>query len=366
VDSGQVIDGASGSIEWTHHTRFGNNITIGDVDGDGDIDIVAADRWENVTSYDPIAKTSIWTYNINDFCGLRLYNIDADPQDELIAGPCQHRALEIYDGSSGSMVLEDSIASEYYNSSLRSFSLGDIDDDGVEEIIFSTGSGSTASDNMAVVSLPTLGDSSEGALVNINPSQILGFKSIGWDQSTEQTRAVFILPETEGGDYVPDHGNRGLRLGLFSPSGDVSVSDILASNWNRLAAGVVVDSNADGISEAVVAVGEVFDGEVHHLNLNNFALTHTHTDLRGTEQYSRPEILSMSLGIDSDGSPKTVIATDELKLQVYDIASRQSSRWSGPRLSMAHQALLSQPRRHRNSRYGESLPMEVMQKLLQL
>lgn len=323
VDTGQVVDGANGDLEWTHFSRFGNNITIGDIDGDGDTEIVASDRWDNVTSYDPIAKTSIWTYNINDFCSLRLYNVDADPQDELVAGPCQYGSVEIYDGSSGTMLLQNKIANEGFNSSFRSFTLGDLDNDSVDELIFSTGSGSTAEDNMAVVALATLSDSTPNVVVNVNPSQIYGFKSIGWDTTTTaQHRAVFVLPETEGGDY-------GQRVGLLSSSGEFLVSDVIAPNWDNVAEGVVVDSNADGISEVVVGAGNVRAGEVHHLTLDDFTKTHLHTDLGGTEPHQRPEIVSMALGIDADGSSKAVIATNETKLQVYDIASMQAEWTSG-------------------------------------
>lgn len=332
VDTGQVIDGASGAIEWTHFNRFGDNITIGDVDGDGDTDIVAADRWENVTSYDPIAKTSIWSYNIDDFCSLRLYNVDADAQDELIAGPCQHGSVEIYDGSSGTMVLQDTVDSEHYNSSIRSYSFGDLDNDGVEELIFSTGSGSTAEDNMAVASLATLGDSAPGVVVNINPSQISGFKSIGWDTSTsEPARAVFLITETEGGDYFASpYGDDGPRLGLLSTTAEFTTSPILSNDWNPHSGGIVADTNADGVSEAVLGLERTYNrAEVQHFNLDDFALTHTHSDLGATNASDNPTIVSMSLGTDSDGSLKAIIATSEFKLQVYNLSNRQNVWTSG-------------------------------------
>lgn len=254
---------------------------------------------------------------------MRPYNVDGDSQDELIGGPCQHGSVEIYDGSSGTMVLQDDIDEPGYNSSLRSYSLGDLDNDGVNELIFSTGSGSTAEDNMAVVSLASLGDSTPGGVVHANPSQINGFKSIGWDTTTAaQERAVFVLPNTEG-------GGDGQRVGLLSTSGKFTVSDVIDPNWDDVAAGVVVDSNADSISAAVVGVGNVRDGEVHHLALDDFTKIHLHTDLDGTEQYQRPDSVSMSLGSDSDGSSKAVIATSELKLQIDDIASMQSDWTSG-------------------------------------
>lgn len=318
VGTGQVIDGATGNIEWAHFEPFGSNVTIGDVDGDGDNDIVAGDRWDNLTSYDPVAKTSIWSYNINDICGLRFRNIDDDPQDELFVGPCQHGVVEIYDGSSGSMLLQETITGNGFESSYRSFSFGDLDNDNVDEIIFSSGSGSSVDNNMIVASLATLGDQAPGVAVTLNPSQISGFNSIGWDNANpNDPRAVFVLPNTGGRDD-------GQRIATLSSGGEFLISDVLDSNYDEVSEGVVADAN--GIREALVAVGS---GRINHISLHDFSKTHLHTDLANDRPFSTAEVVSMSFGIDTDGRTKAIIATNQFKLQVYDIANRQAEWVSG-------------------------------------
>jgi len=259
VNTGSVVDPVSGLVEWQHTSAFGSRIAIGDVNGDGDTDIVASDRWDNVTSYDPVAQASMWVYDINDFCSLRLYNVDDDPQDELIAGPCQHGAVEIYDGASGTMVLQQEIDDPAYNSGLRSFSVGDLDADGIDELVFSTGTNTSAEDNMVVISLDGLGDTSPGVAVNLNPSTIKSFDIAGWDTTTTgQDTAVFVLPDTEGGDD-------GQRIALLTDSGELSISEVTASNWSDSSAATVVDNDGDGVVEILVPAGNYYNGELHHI-----------------------------------------------------------------------------------------------------
>jgi len=323
VDSGQVVDGASGLIQWAYQDRFGSNIAIGDIDGDGNAEIVASDRWENVSSYDAFSQALITSYNINDFCSLRLYNVDNDMQDELVAGPCQHGPVEIYDGSSGSIQLQDSIDSDYFNALLRSYSFGDLDDDGIAELMLSTGYNSTAADNMAVASFATLGDSTPGAVVNINPSQINHFKSIGWDRtSTEQPRAVFVLPNTDGGDWLGHYGAGGQRLGVLSANGDFSFSDVFAGK-GRAASGIVTDLDADGVSEALLGVLNINESELIQLDMDSFAETHAPGELGGPEHFDPQAVISMSTGVDVDGRSKAIMAINKFNLLVYDIASHE-------------------------------------------
>lgn len=318
VSTGHVIDGVSGNIEWAHFEPFGRLVTVGDVEGDGDKDIVAGDRWDNLTSYDAVEKTSIWSYAVNDYCGLRFKNIDNDPQDELFVGPCQHGVVGIYDGSSGSMLLQETIAGDGFNSGSRSFSFGDLDNDNVDEIVFSSGSRSSVADNMIVASLSTLGDQSPGVVATRDPAQIYGFRSIGWDTANiSNPNAVFVLPSTEGRDD-------GQRVASLSADNRFSLSPVLEHNSDGVDVGLVADDSI--LREALVAAS---GGRINHVSLDGFSQTHLHTDLPSDRFYNAAEVRSISLGVGVDGRAKAVIAIDQLKLQVYDIASRQVEWTSG-------------------------------------
>ncbi len=315
TSTGDVIDGATGAVEWKHTSDFGLLITTGDIDGDGDQDIVASARWDAVTSYDVAAQASIWEYDLSDTCALKLVNLDTDPQDELIYGGCQHGQIEIYDVATGTAVLQEEIDDPEFNSGFTSLTVADIDNDGFNELIFGTGTGSTAEDNMVFASIPSTGDTTPGLVVNSNPAQLGSFHLAGWDSITEgEDRAVFVMPDTEG-------QQDGQRIGVLTESGEFTVSDVTDTNWSRLSVADVVDSNSDGVAEIILSVANYYTGRFLHLNLADYSEIAT---LEGLG-----EVLTIATATDANGSLKAVLATEEEQLHVYDIASGVTDWTSG-------------------------------------
>jgi len=322
TSTGEVIDTTTWTVEWQHSAEFGLHLAIGDIDGDGDNEIVAGTRSSDVTSYDANTQTSIWSYDLQDTCGLAMYNADNDPQDEIFHGPCQHGELEVYDGATGTVVLQEEFDHSSFSSAFTSISFGDMDNDGVDEVVFATGTGSSGADQMGIASIAGLGDTQ--ALVTNNEPAILGsFTVAGWDTTTHtHDHAVFVLPSTDG-------DTSGQRIGLLSDSGEFSLSDITARNWSRSTAAAVVDSNGDGVSEILVSAGNPYDGQLHHLVLDDFTQIHVHEDLGNTATFGNPDIESIASGIAADGSIKAILSTSQRKLQIYDVASMQSDWTSG-------------------------------------
>ena len=315
TSTGDVIDGVTGVVEWKHTSDFGLLITVGDIDGDNDQDIIASSRWDKVTSYDVASQTSIWQYDLTDTCALQMINVDADPQDKLIHGGCQHGRIEIYDGATGTAVMQEFIDDPEFNSGFTSLTVADIDNDGIEELVFGTGTSSSAEDNMVFASIPSTGDTTPGIVINTNPAQIGAFYMAGWDTITQNSdNVVVVMPDTNG---VSD----GQRIGLLPESGDLTVSDVIDSNWSRLHAAAVVDSNSDGIAEIVVATARTYTGRLVQLNLNDFSQLAEHLDSE--------EARSVAIGTDANGSIKAVLASDDSKLRVYDIASAVNDWTSG-------------------------------------
>ena len=315
TSTGDVIDGETGVLEWKHTSDFGLLITTGDVDGDGDQDIVASSRWNSVTSYDVAAQASLWVYDLSDTCALKLVNLDADTQDELIYGGCQHGQIEIYDLATGTAVLQEEIDDPEFNSGFTSLTVADIDNDGLDELVFGTGTSSSAEDNMVFASVPSTGDTTPGLVVNSNPAQLGSFHLAGWDTVTaDEDRAVFVMPNTEG-------EQDGQRIGVLTESGDFTVSDVTDSNWSSLSAAEVVDSNSDGIAEIIVSVARIRTGRLLQLNLDDFS------ELAALEDVG--EVVSVETGIAANGAIKAVLATDEEMLHVYDIASGVTDWTSG-------------------------------------
>ena len=315
TNTGDLIDGSTGTVQWKHGTDFGLLITTGDIDGDGHRDIVSSARWDNVTSYDVATQSSIWAYDLSDTCALKMINIDNDVQDELIHGGCQHGRIEIYDGATGTAVMQEFIDDPDFNSGFTSLTVTDIDTDGFSELVFGTGTGTTAEDNMVVASIPGTDDTTPGVAINTDPSQLGAFYMAGWDTITgNENRAVFVMPDTQG-------NQDGQRVGILSETGDLAISDLIDWNWDDLHAARVVDSNNDGISEIFLATARTYDGRLVQLTLDNFTELAVHTDSE--------EARSIAIGVAEDGSSKAVVGSSDAKLRTYDIAGAVTDWTSG-------------------------------------
>lgn len=324
VNTGEVVDGLSGNVQWLYGDKFGALIAMGDLDGDGDNEILAGDRSDDLTSYDAQTQTTILQYDLNDTCGLHIYNADSDPQQEVFHGACQHGAVEIFDASTGSMVSQQRFRAQAFYSGGDSISLGDIDGDGIVELVFGTGNQSNGEDRMAIGAIAGLGDSTPASLAfHNNPAQTGIFQIAGWTSNAAgEDVAVFSLPETEG-------GGDGNRIGLLTENGNFTLSGIVKDNRNKVAPGAVIDSSANnGVDGVVVAVDDPRAGGLIHMNLNDFSIQHIHNDL-GHDGPFDAEIVSVVVDYREDGSAVAILTTDESQIQVYDISARQSV-WTSP------------------------------------
>jgi len=89
-----ALDGATGSELWenaTAATRASSTPAIGDIDGDGDPEIVAFGQDGHVLAFDHLGQrvfrsaVSAVAYNLFNYSGIGLYDIDGDGRSEILA-----------------------------------------------------------------------------------------------------------------------------------------------------------------------------------------------------------------------------------------------------------------------------------------
>ena len=314
LSSGEIIDGGSGLLQLLSSEPFGRYMAIGDINGDGSKHIFSRGDQGRLTQTDPVTGLEIASFDITGFCGLRMRNVDLDPQDEIIYGACQHGAVEVYDGSTGSMVLQAEYREHSWYSGRDAISFGDIDDDGIDELVFSTGGRSSGTDRMVVAALSDVTPAS--IITNTNPAQMYQFQLAGWDTSDSTSlAAIYTAPDGES-------AVSGRRLVRISEQGELETgaeTDGRSGVWDD---SIVIDSNGDGVLEVLMAQG-AYDGSLYHLSLADFSVEHSYNDFGYDNDWQNPVLSAMAIGTAADGSLQAVISADDDKLRLYDISTRQ-------------------------------------------
>ena len=326
VGSGHVIDGATKAIQWTLNSGFGTVVT-GDLDGDNRSEIIGKKYSTLPTIYDAVLQSEIYSLDIDSVCGMAIDNVDEDPHHELLVGPCTGQHVYIYDASTGSAVLQEEISSRpenanplsRFSSSHTSLVMGDVDNDGIRELVFAT------EEHMFVAALHSLNDVSPPVpYSNNNPATLGKYYLSGWTNITPgKPAAVFVTPRTESrGAFAED----GQSIAILEETGEVTVNKATYGNWSNSTANALFDSNADGIAEILVSVGDPYDGIVQHIRLDDFTLLHEHINLGSDDD---PEVLSIE---SVDEYPAlAVMAIENNRVQLYDVAS-QSPLWTSPQM----------------------------------
>ncbi len=138
-EPGVVLDGETGSVEWSHPLGFGNLVALGDLDGDLRDEIVAAFTWNAIIQVWHVESHSFYweaptTYSLG---AVAVDDIDRNGSLEVLYGYSQGGAeVHALEGTSGSELWEIP-APEY---GVARIAVGDLDGDAVAEVVVSTGS----------------------------------------------------------------------------------------------------------------------------------------------------------------------------------------------------------------------------------
>ncbi len=247
--AGFVYDGASHANEWLYGDNFGNDVVVGDIDGDGRDDIVADRGANTVAVYDAVAKSLAFEIPETDTCSIALADIDADPSQEAIIGNCQWGNVSAYDAGASSATLKWQVSSQSHGT--ESLAIGDSDQDGHVEVLWGTGLSTTGEDSLVVFDTQT----QTVDFRNQDPAQlgspyIGGLRKIG-DLGEESV--MFAVAGT-------DSGYAGSRLISIDPAtGHQLLSPEQGSNWTGFIDFCIGDLEQDGGDEIYLSSAEAYD-----------------------------------------------------------------------------------------------------------
>jgi hypothetical protein len=356
--AGLIIDGVGFGTQWSNPAGFGSIVRIGDVDGDGAAEIVAAFDWDWLRVYDAVLQIQqLAIPSDHDVDALRLFDTTGDGRPEIVYGDGQWGDLHLLDGISGGQVgLVDNP-----DHGVTDIAYGDLDHDGQNELLWGAGFSITSEDllfsydlggaSLEAVSLDfdgphygfAAGDlegDGEREIVHTVLEQNSGYLGGAiFVRDAASREALQVQRATAFGDF---EGRR--RVALAQLDGDAALEVILTQDehlkvfdgatWTQqwsvttsfsfdLMGLAASDLDADGNLEVVVSTQRVSAG----VETQNYI--YVFDGATGVLEWQSPSLGSTYLNyahlrlanVDGDAALEIVVAEDGGELQIWDGAS---------------------------------------------
>jgi hypothetical protein len=252
---GYVFDGKTHQNEWAYSQPFGTVVDVGDLDGDGVDEIIGMVDWVAVRAYSAVYKSPLWEYAPGwpDMDTLVVADANGDGKPEVVVGNGQWgNVMGIgYNTSQGQPELLWQVNSQ--NHGVTSIAVGDVDGDGVKDVVWGTGATSSGRDDLVIASFtPTIAIKWTSETV---PQLDGGFYGGALARTgASVSRLMFAVPRT-------DSGYDGMRaVGLNPANNQITVSDEVGTNWAYGRGFDVVDYDHDNIDELLFGTANLYNG----------------------------------------------------------------------------------------------------------
>ncbi len=247
---GYVIDGTSHAVEWEYINGFGARVSLGDLDGNGMLEIVAAAAWYKITVFDADSKTPKWEVTTNhDIASLLIADMDGDGILDILYGDAQGGTTHAIDTQTKS----EKWSIYCSDSGVSGIALGDVDLDGAIEILWGAGGNSTGPDHLFVADPATKAIEWQSMHVDGPLSAV----AIGDVDDDGEDEIVMVSFESDSG-Y--DEGIIHLfnaRTKALEYQGKLGITD-----WMGVRSVKIGDVDNDGKTEFVVTTGNIYDGVI--------------------------------------------------------------------------------------------------------
>ena len=292
--SGHVVDSASHAVQWLNAGGFGAHLQVGDIDGDGRDELIAAQSWNFVTAYDVEKKLPKWTLTTPlDIGAIRLADIDGDGIKDLLVGDGQWGSVRAYDPMT--LQLKGTVQNPEHG--VTEIAVIDLAGDGKPELLWGAGATSSGSDHLYVVDWRT-------KLIVWQNADLTGpfiGPVIGDLDGDGEPEIVFASAKSESGyesGRIIVVDGKTLKVRAISPA----VADRVYG-WTGIHDIQLRDLDGDGRLEIVVGTDYVYDGliEVYSFSAgNDFTLRWRNTTWPVGAPFTAVDVAD----VDGDGVPE--------------------------------------------------------------
>lgn len=309
---GPVIefDGAIFTEEWDF-SEFtpGRWLELGDLDGDGVQELIVARAWDYIDVLDARNRSPLRQVTTDiDISQLKVADVTGDSKPEILYGDQQHGYVHAVDGVTSVELWRLKNPS----SGAPGIEVADVDDDGALEVIWGSGSNSTAPDFLSIHDIATL----QREFVSYDEGG--PFRALAMGNADDDAEEEFVFAAYEGDSYKVSNYVSATPLHVISSvdfSREWNAYDYpLGGSYYGYYDIAIGDVDGQGSNEIVAAFDWLYD-----LNLN--IIDGTTRTLKSTTKKDLDPALSIALA-DFDGTGiNKIIGTSQKQLHIFDGSS---------------------------------------------
>ncbi len=320
--TGWVLDGVTQAVKWTHAGGFGDHVDVGDFDGDGLQEIVAAFRWNDIDVYDADTQTLAYTIPVsNELAAMKVLDVEGDGSLEIVYGDGQWGSIHVHDGATGALDWSRSNPDH----GVTDLEVADVDGDGTPELLWGAGYSSSGADYLYVIDTISLVQEWQNQDVT-GPFRALDYGDLDGDAGGELVIGCFESESgyADGRYFVYDAATRVSEYSSGEPTG---------SDFNGLWRVRQANVDADPQNELFVTTSSGYSGMLIAYD----GLTHAEEWQLTIESGLSFQGLAVA-DVDGDGNLELAASTGRehtgatgVYLYVFDAASG-ALEWQSPSL----------------------------------